>query len=283
MPSLKHCFTALLALIFLGCHKQSPEQPQPSPDPANELPIVKLKDMIEEGLPSPYYHFDYSNTGYISNIVFASGLSFYDLTYSNGKIATMLMNKDLPANTKKDKLVYNYENGDLQGVSVFDKNGLLYRKCLLSFSPARQLLQLDWYVTIDNTSFLKEQSVRFSYYPGGNLKTIDYQVFAVGPQVAATYQDLFEDYDAKLNADGFTLLHLEPFFLDLMWLPSVHLQMNNPRRMIHTAGEQSYTIDYSYTYDDENRPVKKSGDFHYTAGENAGKHVSTQTIFTYTE
>ena len=279
MPFTRYIFIIVFEVILISCHKNSLEHPMPVP--IGERPIVKLKDMIEQGLPSPYYHFEYNDTGYISRVAFASDLSSYDLSYYDGKVDLMLMNKDVPFDTKKDKIVYDYKDEQLTGIRIFDKNNVYYRKCLFTFSAARQLLQLDWYVKTDNTGLSKEQTLNFSYYPDGNLEKINRQVYAVGPQISATYQDRFEDYDDKLNADGFALLHIDPFFLDLLLLPSVHLQMNNPRKMIHTGDGANYEVNYMYTYDNETRPVTKSGDFYYTSGQDAGKHTPILTTFTY--
>ena len=66
-----------MATITIACHKDPINQPEP--------PIVatglKVKDIIEKNLPSPYYHFEYNDTGNITIAGFQSGLRTYDVEY----------------------------------------------------------------------------------------------------------------------------------------------------------------------------------------------------------
>jgi hypothetical protein len=270
----------LLALIF-SCGKN--RDGQPAPQPANPTPaaLLKLKDVVVSSLPSPYYHFQYNSSGAVSQAVFASGLSFYDVAYSGKNVTELAMNKNIPANTKKDKLEYDYNNGTLSAIRVIDKNGIYYKRCLFTFSASGQLQKLQWEIKANGIDFENEESLQFNYYANGNLQTLTYQSFAVGPQTTATYQDKFEDYDDKPNVDGFSLLHVNPFFLHLVLLPSVHLQLNNPHKVTHTGDGANYQINYTYAYDSKGRPTTKTGDFLYTNGADAGKHVNLLSSFSY--
>jgi hypothetical protein len=269
------------AVTFISCQKQATEQTQPQTAILTDTPVLKLKDMVERNLPSPYYHFDYNDSGYITKAIFASGLSFYDLTYIGKKLSEVAMNKDIPLDTRKDKLKYEYNNGNLTGVNVFDKNGVFYRKCILTFSTSRQLQKLEWDVQIGTAGFKAELIMVFSYYADGNLEKITYSSLPIDTQPSAFYEDKFEDYDNKPNADGFSLLHANPFYLDLVLFPSVRLQLNNPRRVTHTGDGANYMVNYSYTYDAKGRPVEKRGDFVYTNGTSAGIHTDLLTTFSY--
>lgn len=277
----RYLLLIFFVITFTSCRKQHAGKPVPQPVTSVNSRPLKLKDMIERSLPSPFYHFDYSDSGYVAKASFASGLSFYDLAYTNGKVSEMAMNKDLPFDTKKDKLEYDYNNGNVTAIRVIDKNGVYYKKCLLTYSPSRQLQQLAWNVKIDNADFATELIMNFSYYADGNLEKISYLFSAIDSQTAATYEDKFENYDDKLNADGFSLLHVNPFYLHLILLPSVHLQVNNPHRVTHTGDGDNYTIDYTYTYDAKERPLEKRGDFVYTNGTAAGQHTGILTTFSY--
>jgi len=281
----------LLLILFVAtltaCRKHE-EQPmeqaiQPAvklPSMPGDKPALKLKDMVVSGLPSPYYHFAYNDSGYIAKAIFASGLSFYDMSYTNKKLSEMAMNKDVPVDTKKDKLKYDYDQGNLTDIRVMDKNGVLNRVCYFTFSASRQLEALEWVVKIGE-GFATEMIMSFSYYPDGNLEKIRYSSSPVGSQTVSFYEDKYENYDDKPNADGFSLLHVNPYFFDFILLPSVHLQTNNARRLTHTGDGENYIINYSYTYDTKARPIIKSGDFYYTNGQYTGHHVSLQTTFSY--
>lgn len=280
MPT-RYTLLILFALAFTACHKPRNEQPNLQPGAPADKPVPKLKDVLVSRLPSPYYHFQYNDSGLVSQAVFASGLSFYDVAYAGKNVTELAMNKDVPFDTKKDKLKYDYNNGTLSAIRVIDKNGNYYKRCLLTFSASGQLQKLQWEINASGAGFVKEESLQFNYYTDGNLQTLAYQSYAVGAQTASTYQDKFEDYDDKLNADGFSLLHINPFFLHFVLLPSVHLQLNNPRKVIHTGDGANYQITYAYTYDSKNRPLAKTGDFVYTNGPDAGKHVNLLSTFSY--
>jgi hypothetical protein len=134
---------------------------------------------------------------------------------------------------------------------------------------------------VNNADFAIEETVQFSYYPDGNVEELIYQSYPVGPQTAATYTEKFENYDDKLNADGFSLLHINTNVLHLILLPSVRVQLNNAHRVTHTGDGLNYQVDYTYTYDAKRRPLAKSGDLLITNGSDAGKHVSLMTTFSY--
>ncbi len=277
----RYILFTLFAFTFIACRKQHTQQPNPQPVIAADTAILKLKDLTEKDLPSPYYHFDYNDSGYVTKASFASGLSFYDLTYSNKKLTEMDMNKDIPFDTRKDKLKYQYDDkGNLTGISVFDKDGVLYRKCLLTFSASRQLQQLRWDVKV-NSGFSTELTIAFTYYTDGNLEMISYSSSPIDSQPLAFYEDKFEDYDNKPNADGFSLIHANPYYLDFVLLPSVHLQLHNSRRVTRTGDGANYIINYTYTYDAKGRPIEKKGDFVYTNGTSAGTHTDLLTTFSY--
>jgi hypothetical protein len=262
----------VIAMIGSSCHKSPVHQPDiPAP-----LPLVKLKDINVRTLPSPYYHFEYNDTGNITIAGFQGGLRIYDVDYSGKNIASMQNIAD-PLN--KVRLDYEYMNGDLLALKIKDKNGVVFRHCILSFSSAHQLKQVDWDIADGNVGFYQEQTVTFSYYPDGNVMEIKTHNYAVGSQTEATYIDKFEDYDDKVNADGFSLLHTNGHELILM--PGLRFQINNPRHAIRTGDGINYEIGYSYSYDSKGRTTVKTGDLKFTNGPNAGQHLETQSTFSY--
>lgn len=262
----------ILGTITIACHKDPVSQPQP-PVAATAL---KVKDITEKNLPSPYYHFEYNDTGNITVAGFQSGLRLYDVNYNEKDIESMENTTD-PAN--KIRLEYEYRNGDLFVVRVKDKNGVTFRHCIFSFSPTHQLQQLDSDIAEGTIGFLQEQTLTFSYYPDGNVKQIVTHNYAVGAQTEATYTDTFEDYDTHLNPDGFSLLHTSNHELILM--PGLKFQINNPRRVIRTGESVNYEIEYTYTYDGKGRPTVKTGDLKFNSGPNTGQHFETRSTFSY--
>lgn len=263
---------AIIAMIALACHKD----PVGQPEPPVATQALKVKDISEKNLPSPYYHFEYDDTGNITVAGFQSGLRLYDVDYSGKNIESMENTTD-PFN--KVRLEYEYSNGDLFVVRVKDQNGVTFRHCIFSFSPSHQLQQMDWDVADGSVGFLQEQTLTFSYYPDGNVMQIVTHNYAVGVQTEAVFTDTFEDYDAHSNPDGFSLLHTNGHELILM--PGLKFQTNNPHRVTRTGDGINYEIDYTYSYDNKGRPAVKTGDLKFNNGQNAGQHFETRSTFSY--
>ena len=120
-----------------------------------------------------------------------------------------------------------------------------------------------------------------SYYPDGNLRELtEHRPAIEGQQDETTTVDRFEQYDDKTNVDGFSLIHDE-FFDHKVLLPGVQLQKGNPARQTHTGAGVNYSVDFSYTYDDRNRPLMKAGALTFLNGSDAGKTFETSAVFSY--
>jgi hypothetical protein len=267
----KHILSAFFVIASLSCHKGTPPEPYPPTDSAK----VKLKDINESHLPSPFYHFEYNDSGDIILAGFSSGLGIYDLFYADKRLQKMICNT--PAN--KDTLKYEYANGDVSVIRIVNKAGITYRRAFLSYTPTHQLQTLDWEIKDGNIGFAQEQTLQLSYYPDGNLKALVTHYYTVGSQTEAIYTDKFEDYDGKVNVDAFSLLHSDHHHLFL--LPGVKIQLNNPRRGIRTGDGINYDVDYTYTYDPAGRPLVRNGDLVWRSGADSGKHFGMQTMFSY--
>jgi len=266
-----HLLLVTLVIILFSCHKEPTNHPDPPPGKA----LVKLKDINIRYLPSPYYHFEYNDTGNITRAGYSSGLRIYDVSYGGKDIASM-QNTIGPNRTRLD---YEYANGDLFVVRVKDNNGVTIRHCIFSYAASHQLQQIDWDVMDGNVGFYFEQTLMFSYYPDGNVKEIITHNYPVGSQTEATYTDSFENYDNNINVDGFSLLHTTPH--ELILVPATKLQINNPRRNIRTGDGINYDITYTYTYDAKGRPLVKLGDVAITNGTSSGQHFESQATFSY--
>jgi hypothetical protein len=92
--------------------------------------------------------------------------------------------------------------------------------------------------------------------------------------------DRYEQYDRNVNVDAFSLVH-DDFFDHVVLLPGVSLQRGNPGRVTHTGDGVNYVVDYTYTYDGENRPLVKSGDLRLTNGNDVGRRFATRTEYSY--
>src|SRR5690349_17886343 len=106
---MKH--SLLLSLLFIvaitvGCQKDDVDQ-NPAEPPILDTKNIRLNEVIEPGLPTPYFKFSYNAAGYISDINFADGLFIYSLAYQNGRITKMV-------NTRlHDVLTYYYSAGSV--------------------------------------------------------------------------------------------------------------------------------------------------------------------------
>jgi hypothetical protein len=264
----------LTVIIFTGssCKK---ERSTTTPPPAPPVQPVLLKEINIPNLPSPYYHFEYNMTGQPVTASFASGLFMYDITYSGGNISEM-------KNTiivNKDRLQYYYDDADrVTTVSYADSTGIVYKNIQLTYN-GQKLIKSEREVK-SGTGFIIEKTTTFLYHADGNLRELTEHRHPINGQVEYTSVDRFEQYDNKINVDGFSLLHSE-FFDHLVLLPGVHLQKNNPRKLTHTGDGLNYTIDYTYTYNDKNLPITKRGEATITTGPTAGQRFDTNSFFSY--
>jgi hypothetical protein len=270
MRTLFLCASALM-ILPVSCKKDKVNTPGTpfTPDTFS----VRLKDMIVERLPSPYYHFEYNDSGYITLANWQSGLRVYEPSYSGRKI-TQLQNLIEPV---PDRLEYIYKGGRVTEVRILNRNNALYRKVFISYNGSDKLQKIYWEV-LANGGFSSEQMLTFTYHPDGNLKELTNTTFDVGPLTARTFKERYDDYDDKINADGFSLLLPQPQN-HLILLPNYKLQLNNPRRVVRTGSGQDYNVDYSYTYDSNGRPISKIGDVLFTTGQFKDQRFNSVTSF----
>ncbi len=270
---VKQLWLVSLIIIIISCQKGSVNNPEPPLGSSD----VRVKDINERNLPSPYYHFEYNDSGNISRANYSAGLRTYKVQYDGNSISSMEHAID-PRNIILLEYVYN-NNGDPLAVRVKDRNGVTTRHCVFSFSTSHQLQEIDWDVREGDVGYALEQTMTFSYYPDGNVMEITTHNYAVGSQTEATYTDRFDNYDDHVNVDGFSLLHTNSH--ELVLLPGIKIQVNNPGRNIHTGDGINYEVNYTYTYDAKGRPIVKTGDLVFTNGTDAGQHFEIQSTFSY--
>lgn len=263
--------TILAAAVACSSDNVSAPPPPPPPPPAGLL----LKDVVYDRLPSPYYHFEYDNAGKISTASFASGLATYSLNYASDRIRDI----DVAAGTVH-KLIYNYDDqGRVVAIRDRDENGANAKLWFFTYS-GQQLTSIERDAAVPG-GFIVELTMGFLYSEDGNLLEMAQHYPAIdGVQTEATLVDVFERYDDKINVDDFDLLH-PGFFDKVLLLPGVKLQKNNPGRVVHIGDGDHYSVDYTYTYNNQNRPLTRSGTLLFVTGPRAGQTFTLGASYSY--
>jgi hypothetical protein len=236
---------------------------------------VPLQDVAVTNLPSPYYHFEYDSGGRISRVSFASGFLIYDVGYQDGRIAE-LRNISL---ANMDRLRYLYDGaGRVETVDYVHSTDTVFARVRLTYDGDR-LIRLDRERMLDS-GFTIEKTLSFSYSADGNLQEIVDHRPALNGQPATTTVDRFEQYDDNVNVDAFGLIHND-FFDHVVLLPDVALQRGNPAREFFSGGSVDYRFDYTYTYDEQKRPLTKAGTATILTGPDSGRTIPLSTTFSY--
>src|SRR6476659_3069090 len=81
----KRAALASALAMIAACGSDNPiTDPGTSPQSA-----VRLKEIVIDRLPSPYYHFDYDGTGRITAASYSGGFGTYQVSYTGDRIARM--------------------------------------------------------------------------------------------------------------------------------------------------------------------------------------------------
>ena len=246
----------------------------PPPAPAKVL----LEDVLVDRLPSPFYHFDYDPAGTITRVSYASGFTSYDVSYIGGRIGEL--RNDALGN--HDRIVYTYDaDGRVSGVRYVDENGVTFTVNVYTYD-GDELTGVERSKRIAD-GLVIDKTIALSYWPDGNLRELTEHRPAIdGLQGESNNVVTFEQYDTGLNVDGFGLIH-DDFFDHFVLLPGVVLQKNNPGRETRTGDGLTYVVDYTYTYDDAQRPIAKRGNLVITGGEgeDVGRRIQIGSAYTY--
>jgi hypothetical protein len=267
----RYVWSLVLAVLLISCKKQTDAPPpaQPQPDP------VLLKDIVVDRLPSPYYHFEYDASKRVSFVSFASDFARYDVLYDGANISEMRNN----ILVNKDRIQYTYgSSGRVEFIKYADSTGLVYKTVDLLYDGPR-LVRIDRARKL-GTGFVYEKTTTMTYFPDGNLKDITYHFLPFDGGTESSYTLHYDQYDNKANVDGFGLVHDE-FFDHLFLLPGVQFQKNNPGKETLTGAVDNYSVNYTYTYNDKNVPLTKTGDLVFLTGSHTGEHFLLSTTFSY--
>lgn len=264
----------IFAVVMFSCKKEYGKYP-PSPVPVAEKKVL-LKDIIIPRLPSPYYHFEYNADSTIAKASFNSDLTMYDFFYDGKKIREMRNNIIV----NHDTLRYIYDNSGKVGIITFinDAN-VVYRHVFFTYD-GQQLKEITWDHQEGNVGFIIDRTLTFTYFADGNAKEIREHRPAIGSQAEINFATGFDQYDDKINVDDFSLWH-DGIHDHLFLLPGVRVQKNNPRKQTHTGDGDNYTINYTYTYNNDGAPLLKSGNLLFTTGPLTGQNFQISTNYSY--
>ncbi|HEX6191205.1 MAG TPA: hypothetical protein VFZ42_02525 [Chitinophagaceae bacterium] len=268
----------LLLTIFYSCKKDTLPSPPPPPAPPADTQKILLRDMVIRSLPSPYYHFEYNDSNYITHVDFSSGTRLYDFSY-NGRLVKEIKNNHF---VNKDRIEYTYSNDQVSYIKIIDENGTVYKRAFLQYSTTGKLTSVEWELRLSSVGYAAYRMLTFTYFPDGNLQEMVNRTYSIpGIQDFSLRSDKFSNYDNKVNADGFIWLHQTDEHL--IFLPRIKLQLNNPGKNIRSGDGINYEIQYAYTYDSGGRPLTKTGDVLFTSGPNQGQHFESLYTFSYYE
>ncbi len=265
-----------VAVVMVSCKKEYKQPSYPTPPPVEGQKKILLRDITIPRLPSPYYHFEYNADSTISKASFSSDFTRYDVFYDGEKISEMRNNIIV----NHDTLRYIYDNTGKVGMIIFinDAN-VIYRNVIFGYD-GQQLKQIIWDHVEGNAGFMVDRTLTFIYFPDGNVKEIKEHRPTIGSQAEVNFSTHFDQYDDKINVDDFSLWH-DGIHDHLFLLPGVHIQKNNPRKEMHTGDGDNYTIDYTYTYNNDGTPLLKSGSLLFTTGQLTGQRFQLSTSYSY--
>jgi hypothetical protein len=270
--SERFALTLIVAVctFFTACKKEDDSELPPPKPPGTKVGL--LKDLVAQSLPSPLYHFDYTNEGLTTGISFASGFYIYELSYVNERLNKML---NLP---NGNALFYEYKNGRVTSIREKRPNNSVVWH--YTFTYDKELVkEIRWYIAAaSGADSLLYRKVLLSYFTDGNLERyIDYRDIT-GQSLELVQTVEYSNYDQGKNVDDFN--QLKEFFDHLLYLPGVRLQKNNAQKILIKGHVNDYEVTDSWTYQN-NLPVIKQSKIKQTKGANAGKEIVASTTYSY--
>lgn len=274
---MKHFFVAAAVVFFIICLSCNKSINGEDDQPVTDSRTVLLKEVNVERLPSPYFHFTYNDSNFVTGIDFASGLFSWKVEYEKNRVIRMINN----ILVNHDTLSYKYVNNQVASIRHTNANtGAPRWRYDFTYSGKNMLTEIRWWSFPTGTDSTLYRKVILQYYADGNLQQYDdYYSDNNGGPVVLTTTVKFTNYDQGNNVDDFYLL--KNFFEDLLFLPQVKLQKNNPAHETITGITNDYIIDYSYQYNADKLPVQKNSTLAITKGSNAGQQFTFTDSFSY--
>ncbi len=264
-------FIILVCSLFHACKKtDGPPKPPPPEEPRTR--VGKLKEIVAQNLPNPMYRFDYTDEGVATDINFASGFYIYRLHYVNDRLDRMINSFN------NNALVYNYTNGKITAIRDMRPDGKLLWNYSFDYSAGGLLKEVRWYRFLSNgTDSVLLRKAILEYRTDGNLAWFD-DYFSTGGPLEWTRKIEYTNYDKEKNVDDFARLKL--FDDNLLYLPGVRLQKNNPRNELITSPQNTYEITNTWQYQN-GRPIQKMAKVVQVRGNDLGDLGDYSTTYSY--
>lgn len=268
---------ALATLLLTSCKKYTSsytpiiEYEEVYPD---DTQMPRLKTLVAQGLPSPYFSFQYNDSGYVTAASFSSGFHEYLLEYQNSRLYKMV-------NTKSgDTLFYQYTAGRVTAVMQYTELNTKTASYKMQYDQYGRLESMFWFDfnTANPLDSVATRKVLLQYHMDGNLAKKDEYYAGASGALEWTGSEEYQDYGAERNVDGFTLL--KDSFDEFVFLPQVKLQRNNPGLVVSKGVHNDSKIDYQYS-SVNGLPIEKKGRMEFTRGADAGKVFNFVNRFEY--
>ncbi|MFT3911908.1 MAG: hypothetical protein QM737_20960 [Ferruginibacter sp.] len=241
--------------------------------PLDDTARFLLKDIVNSGLPSPYYHFEYDNMKYVNKISFAANFDIYNVEYANKRVS-----KTTNPNNGHQQ-IYTYENGKVSLItesSVF--NGQILWKYYFKYNVLNQLEQIKWQQFRTPTDIVDYRKLILQYRADGNLAKTDDFMIDPNDHLIWSKTTEYKDYDNTLNVDDFALF--KNFFESMLFVPGVKFQTNNHHTEVITGAQNDYRVTYTYQLTN-GLPVRKNGNMVQTRGTNSGQSMNFTSQLSY--
>ncbi len=271
-------YLMMVAVLFLlaatGCKK---EQINAEPIPGQETPGKNaglLEQIIQEKIPSPAYHFFYGRNEKINRIELSSGLFTYDVLYDGNRVSRMENKKS------QSGLKYIYQNEQVSCIQKYKgENETVASAYYLNYIFDSRLKHINYFVyNHGNTDSTLSRTFTFHYHSDGNLAGMEEKRLSDNGSLIQVKEILYGEYDEGKNMEGAGLLR--EFSDDLLFLPDLSMQKNNPAIVKITTGLQKFSIRNHFQYQGKH-PALKISKMTQTAGEGMGNTVTFTVRYTY--
>ncbi|RYY38394.1 MAG: hypothetical protein EOO08_14860 [Chitinophagaceae bacterium] len=272
----KPYFLLFAVLLLSACTKTKelsatagPSTTPPAAPAADDRSTLRLKSIEESGMPAPLFAFRYDSAGFATELSYAADFFRYDVTYTNNRVTLLRNHPD------GSLLHYHYQGGLVDLIHKTDSIGTPLWDYRFSYSAQHKLERIEW-LRAGGAGMELQRRVEFSYYPSGELEQWkDFHLVNGNMTWLRTF--LYRDYDQAPNVDGLRIC--KTFFEDVLYLPSVQLQLHNPRKEIILGPVNDFEIDYTFSYQG-NRPVVREGAMRQTRGGTAPS-IRLRTNYVY--
>ncbi|WP_315818815.1 hypothetical protein [Paraflavitalea speifideaquila] len=256
--------TAILLLMAVACSDKDPG-PVPCEIAGTDRFVVLLKEVNVRNTATPFYHFTYNDSGYVTRLSYHEDMYVYEYFYKSGRIDSVTS-----SSTDAKYFLYRYTNQRVSSVQQYDNAGL---KITISirYDDRGRVTHMDWQPVNNGPD---EKHTVLTYYDDGNVKRVESSY----PATAQVSISDFEAYDNKKCVDGFAVSR--DFLEHVILLPQVRFQLNNPTRTKSVNGPFVREAQFNYVYHG-NLPIERHSVTRVTAGPTAGDSYTGFTSFTY--